>query len=313
MQHLQKTIFPFIILILILSAFGYREFSNRYTETEKEILKYNYEQNQTIKKEFLERIKDKKRRADEDFKAQGFTTCLKEEFDKKINSLEKVYLETVKNYFVNEQKMKEFNQNSEKNYSPKIPNIEDLRLKTAFQNYVKNASKIDSIIAQNYQNFVFEKNRTNSEINDFYFDTDSYLQTFHYSRFEVQLAQMYYEDVKTLIDNFTLAPYNIDMEDARIIPFIIPSFKDKKPTGEYRIETVTCFPFEKQKAKLVFPENIKTTYDENGFIVIPKELRKGNNARFGVRMPLACGKDTVLSVTIDFTGHEKYFKNENEK
>jgi hypothetical protein len=269
MKHLQKPIFPLLILILILSAFGYREFANSYTQTEKEILKYSYEQNQTIKNDFLDRIKDKK-----------------------MENLEKIYSETAKKYFVNDAK------------------IEELQLTTAFQHYVEKVSKVDSTIAKNYQNFVFEKGRTDSEINDFYFDTDSYLQAFHYSRFEVQLAQMYYEDVKTLIDKFSLSPYNLKIEDAKIIPIIIPKRKDDKFTGEYHIETLTCFPFEKQRAKIIFPKNIETTFDENGFIVIPKELRKGENTRFNILVPLACGKDTILSITMDFEYRKKYFEDE---
>jgi hypothetical protein len=301
MKHLQKPILPLLILILILSAFGYREFVEDYTKTEKEILKYSYEQNQTIKNDFLYRIKDKKRRSFEEFENESI--CLKDDFDKKTAGLEKIYLETLKNYFVSDEKIKEFNQNSKENYSPKIPNIETLQLSTAFQNYVEKISKVDSTLAENYQNFVFEKGKTD-------FDADFYLQAFHYSRFEVQLAQMYYEDVKTLIDKFTLSPYNLKIEDAKIIPYIIPERKNNEFTGEYRIETVTCFPFDKQKAKLVFPENIETTFDENGFIIIPKEFRKGEQARFGVRIPMACGKDTVLSIKMGFDHRKKYFDNE---
>ncbi|AFM05203.1 hypothetical protein Fleli_2850 [Bernardetia litoralis DSM 6794] len=188
--------------------------------------------------------------------------------------------------------------------------IEELQLTTAFQNYVEKASKIDSTIAKNYQNFVFEKGRTDSEIIDFYFDTDSYLQAFHYSRFEVQLAQMYYEDVKTLIDKFSLSPYTLNIEDAQIIPIIFPKRKDDKFTDEYRIETLTCFPFEKKKAKIVFPENIKTTFDENGFIIIPKELRKGKDTRFDILVQLACGKDTILNINLNSESRKKYFANE---
>ncbi len=310
MKHLQKPIFPLLILILILSAFGYREFVEDYTKTEKEILKYSYEQNQIIKNGFLGRIEEKKRRAYAEFQNQRLAICLKEDFDKKMNGLEKAYLETIKSYFVSEERIKEFNQNSEEKYSPKIPNTEKLQLKTAFQNYVEKASKLDSAIAKTYQNFVFEKGKTDAQINNFYFNTDSYLQSFHYSRFEIQLAQLYYEDVKILLDKFVLSPYQLDIEDAKIIPIIIPSFKNEKPTGEYRIETVTCFPFEKQRAKIVFPENVETTFDENGFIIIPKELRKGDNTRFSIRVPLACGKDTILNINMDFEYRKKYFNDE---
>lgn len=310
MKYLQKPIFPLVVLILILSAFGYREFLEDYTKTEKEILKYSYEQNQIIKNEFLDRIKDKKKGAYQEFQYERLAVCLKEDFNKKMNSLEKAYSQTATKYFVSEEKIKEFNQNSKENYSPKIPNTEKLQLKTAFQNYVEKASKVDSAFAKNYQNFVFEKGKTDTQINDFYFDTDSYLQAFHYSRFEAQLAQLYYEDVKILLDKFALSPYNLDINDAKIIPILIPSLKNDKPTGEYHIEIVTCFPFDKQKAKIVFPENVETTFDENGFISIPKELRKGNLTRFGIRVPLACGKDTILNITMDFEYRKKYFNDE---
>ncbi len=310
MKHLQKPFFPLIILILILSAFGYREFVEDYTKTEKEILKYSYEQNKNLKNDFLSRIEKNKRETHEYSQAILTSICSKKELDKKMDGLEKAYSETTKRYFVSEEKIKESNQNSKENYSPKIPNINELQLSTAFQNYVEKVSKIDSAIAKSYQNFVFEKGKTDAQINDFYFDTDSYLQSFHYSRFEIQLAQMYYEDVKVLLDKFVLAPYNLDINDAKTVPYIVPERKDGKFTDKYRIETVNCFPFDKEKTKIVFPKNVKTTFDENGFIIIPKELRKGDNARFSILVPLACGKDTVLSVVMDFEYPKKYFNDE---
>ncbi|WP_041264057.1 hypothetical protein [Bernardetia litoralis] len=104
MKHLQKPIFPLFILVLILSAFGYREFLQDYTKTEKEILKYSYEQNQTIKNEFLSRIGDKKRQTFGKFKNGELAICLKDDFDRKIENMEKIYLETVKKYFIHDGK-----------------------------------------------------------------------------------------------------------------------------------------------------------------------------------------------------------------
>ena len=310
MKLIQKPIFPLFILTLIVSAYGYREFIKEYNDTEKQILKYSYEQNQGIKNEFLDRIAKSRRTLQDEIEERLTSICLKEEFDNKIQKLETVYTETLKNYFVSETEIQSFNQNTKEKNLVKIPNTEKLKFQTAFQSYAKRVSKIDSAIAQTYQNFEFEKGRTDKEINDFYFDTDEYLQAFHYSRFEIQLAQMYYDDVKILIDKFALAPFNLDIKDAKVIPYIIPTKKDGKFTDEYRIETVTCFPFDREQTKVVFPKDMKTVFDENGFIVIPQEYRTGDSTRFDVQFPIDCGRDTTISTFIYFEIYKEHFTNE---
>ncbi|WP_291725436.1 hypothetical protein [Bernardetia sp.] len=310
MKLLQKPILPLFILILIASAFVYRDFIKDYNDTEKQILKYSYEQNQGIKQEFLRRVEQNKRRLEDEIEGRMITICLNEEFDGKIKQLNEVYAQTVKNYFVSKDKILEFNKNSDYKYLNKIPKLKELQLQTAFQYYIKEVSKVDSTIAQTYQDFVFEKGRSDQEIYDFYFDTDKYLQAFHYSRFEIELAQMYYDDVKVLVDKFSLAPFNLDIKDAKVVPFIIPTIKDEKFTDEYSIETITCFPFDRQNTKVVYPKGMETVFDENGFIVIPKEYRKDSLARFEVQFPIDCGRDTTLGIVIDFKTYNEYFNDE---
>jgi hypothetical protein len=305
MKYLKKPHLPIFILFILLSAFGYNEFiKEKYTKQEKIILVNGYEQNDDLKNVYLNLVERLEENARRNWLEGGSNSCTKESysnFEKKIGKIREICIQTIENHF--EKKIIE-NINESENLPLKVKNP---KITTAFYNYINKVSKLDTIFAKKYQNFIFEEGMNDEQINDFYFDTDDYLRAFHFARFEAQLARMYYEDAKLLDKKNYYAPHDLKIEEAKIIPYLTPSRQTNAKDSEYTIYESVCFPFNK-KALIVYPENIITKFDKNGFIIIPEEYRKGLQ-EFKIKFPIDCNSDTIMSAQLDFKGRENFYKN----
>ena len=303
MKYLKNPLFPLIALAIILSIFGYNYFFDDYTEIERSVFSHNYGQNIGLKYEYINLAQRIQGEARSKFLESGgeeneYSTKTYKSLQTKMDSLSKIYESIHLNYFENpriELREEEIEPNTKEvlpKFPPKVPN---LKIASIFQEYIKKVSELDSSLASSYKNFVFEEGMTEEQLYDFYFDDDDYLRAFHFSRFEAQLANMYYEDSKQLTQSYFLYPLDLKIEDAKVVPYI----DYHSNLGKYSIAATTVFPFNKQKSTLIYSENIETKFDENGFIIFPKEFQKGIQ-QFGVRIPLLNGNDTTLTMKIDF-------------
>lgn len=319
MKHLQNPYLPVAILLLLLGFFGYQTFfDSRYSETEKDILGYNYHQNRELRDEYQELAGKAWRSAERHIESNGIdendtTRKIHTRFKKQRDELDKIYRNVHEQYF--EKPRVELIEIVTVSYEgkevemPKFPpKVPSSNIVTAFEEYIKKVSVIDSVLSKRYKNFVFEDGMTNEELEDFYFDTDDYLRAFHYSRFEAQLATMYYEDSKMLSQKYLLYPLDLKIEDIKVVPYVHYEKGKYKP---YYISTMSVIPFDKETTRLIDPANIETKFDENGFIIIPKEFRKGIQ-KFAVKVPTFLeGGDTILTIKQDFDYLNKYYKDEN--
>lgn len=315
MKYLQNPYLPTVILLLLFAFFGYKTFfDSRYSETEKEIFGYNYYQNIGLKQEYTELAEKTGNSARRHFEEQGSEENkeVKEihtRFQEQRNELRKIYQEIHNNYFEEPRvKLVEEKVKSNPNYTEERTVIEfpNLKVVTAFNEYVQKVSALDSSLAKRYQDFVFEEGMTNKELDDLYFNTDDYLRAFHYSRFEAELATLYYEDTKLLSRKYFLLPLDLKIEDIKVVPYVHYKTGKDKP---YYVSTMSIVPFDKENTRLVYPENIETKFDENGFIIIPKEFRKGIQ-KFEVRLPTLFQSDTSFVIVQDFDYLNTYYKYE---
>lgn len=302
MKHLKNPLFPLFILSIILLTFGYNYFLNDYTEIERNIFSHNYGQNIALKYGYvnLAQMTQGKVRGrfldagEEDEYSKNTYTSLQT----KMDSLSKIYEHISINCFEKprlELREEEIEQDTKRmipKFPPKYPN---LKIVSIFQEYIRKVSELDSSLASSYANFVFEEGMTNEQLNDFYFDANDYLRAFHYSRFEAQLATMYYEDSKQLAQEYFLYPLDLKMENLKVIPYV----EHHSNLGKYSIATTAVFSFDEQKSTLVYPKNIETKFDKNGFIIFPKEFQKGIQ-QFGVTIPSTTGYDTTLIMKMNF-------------
>lgn len=317
MKYLQNPYLPTAILLLLLAFLGYKTFfDSRYSKTEKEIFGYNYHQNIGLKQEYeylaSNALGSAKKNIDETYgtKENDYVKKIYARFNKQRDELQKIYQETHNNYFEEprfklvEEKVKSNPKYTEERTVVEFPN---LKVVTAFNEYVKKVSALDSSLSKHYKDFVFEEGMTNEELDDFYFDTDDYLRAFHYSRFEAQLATLYYEDAKLLSRKYFLFPLDLKAEDIKVVPYVHYEKGKDKP---YYITTMSVVPFDKENTRIVYPENVETKFDENGFIIVPKEFRKGIQL-FSVKIPtLLKGRDTIFSIKQDFDYLNTYYKDE---
>lgn len=316
MKYLQNPYLPTAILLLLLAFLGYKTFfDERYTQTEKEIFGYNYHQNIGLKEEYTGLAARAWHSVGRHFEEHGveendYIKKVDARFKKQRDKLQKIYQETHNTYFEEprfelvKEKVKSNPKYTEERTVVEFPN---LKVVTAFNEYVQKVSALDSSLSKRYQGFVFEEGMTNEELDDFYFDTDDYLRAFHYSRFEAQLATMYYEDAKLLSRKYFLFPLALKAEDIKVVPYVHYKKGKDKP---YYITTMSVVPFDKENTRLVYPENVETKFDENGFIIVPKEFRKGEQL-FGVKIPtLLKGGDTTLIIKQDFDYLNTYYKDE---
>ncbi len=316
MKYLQNLYFPTAILLLLLTFFGYKTFfDSQYSETEKEIFGYNYNQNIGLKQEYTELAARAWSSVGRHFEESGVeenndVKKIHTRFKKQRDELQKIYQEIHNTYFEEprfelvKEKVKSNPKYTEERTVVEFPN---LKVVTAFNEYVKKVSALDSSLLKRYQDFVFEEGMNNEKLDNFYFDTDDYLRAFHYSRFEAQLATLYYEDAKLLSRKYFLFPLDLKAEDIKVVPYVHYQKGKEKP---YYVTTMSVIPFDKQNTRIVYPENIETKFDENGFIIVPKEFRKGIQL-FSVKIPtLLKGGDTIFSIKQDFDYLNKYYKDE---
>lgn len=296
MKYLKKPHLPIFILFVLLSVFGYSEFiKEKYTKQEKMILVNGYEQNISYKNIYSSLLYRLRNQTEYN---QRVDKCAVENYSKlelKLKKLSDVYSKILENHFENKI-IKSVNE--EENLPLKINNP---KVVTAFYDYIDKVSKLDKVFAKKYQNFIFEEGMSDEQINDFYFDTDDYLRAFHYSRFEAQFAKMYYEDAKLLTRENYYAPHGLKIEEAKVIIYLSPSRQTNAKENEYRIIESVSFPFDKT-AHIIYPENIPTNFDKDGFIIIPKEYRRGEQ-KFKIKLPVGCNRDTIMSVHIIFKEH----------
>ncbi|WP_375559363.1 hypothetical protein ACE193_16705 [Bernardetia sp. OM2101] len=316
MKYLKNPYLPTTILLLLLTFFGYKTFfDERYTQTEKEIFGYNYHQNIGLKQEYeylaSNALGSAKKSIDETYgtKENNDVKKIHARFKKQRDELQKIYQETHNTYFEEprfelvKEKVKSNPKYTEERTVVEFPN---LKVVTAFNEYVQKVSALDSSLSKRYQDFVFEEGMSNEELDDFYFDTDDYLRAFHYSRFEAQLATMYYEDAKLLSRKYFLFPLALKAEDIKVVPYVHYQKGKDKP---YYVTTMSVVPFDKENTRLVYPENVETKFDENGFIIVPKEFRKGMQ-KFQVQIPTLLQSDTSFVIVQDFNYLNTYYKDE---
>ena len=319
MKHLQNPYLPVAVLLLLLGFLGYKTFfDSRYSKIEKDILTLNYQQNIGLKNEYTE-LADRAWRGAKGHIKETYglgksdaTKKLNAHLEKQSERLKNIYKETHEKYFEKPRvSLRELEtivvEGKEVETAKFPPKVQSSEIVTAFEVYIKKASALDSALANRYEGFVFEEGMTNAELEDFYFDTDEYLRAFHYSRFEAQLATMYYEDTKLLSRQYLLYPLDLKATDIKVMPYV--HYDTKKKDNHYYISTMSVVPFDRETTRLVFPENVETKFDENGFIIIPKEFRTGMQ-KFAVRMKTMDNRDTIFTLKQDFGYLNNYYKDE---
>jgi hypothetical protein len=167
-----------------------------------------------------------------------------------------------------------------------------------FEKYIKEAQNVNPILKKRYENFDLENNLTDSELNQIYFSRNELESNYHLARFKAQLLEMYYDDIKFLEQETIISKTETILSNYIIKPYIFSS--GSYTYGAYKdnnvLDLTLLVPFDTTKAKIIFPKNVETRFDEKGFLIIPPSLR---NSGKKLIVGGICGTDSIFYIKED--------------
>ena len=149
----------------------------------------------------------------------------------------------------------------------------DISLIPIFKRYIKEAKNINKILKKRYENFDLENNLNNSQLNQLYFARSELESKYHLARFKAQLLEMYYDDIKFLEKETLANPVEGILSNYIVKPQIFERGNSDFFKGKNILHLLLLVPFDTTKAKIIFPKNVETHFDEKGFLIIPPFLR----------------------------------------
>lgn len=162
-------------------------------------------------------------------------------------------------------------------------NPKEIPIRFVFDSYIKKASQLDTALAKKYQDFEFEKGLSDKEINLKYFSYDSMQTKYHLARFEMQLAEMYSDDIKLLGNIYFLDELERKLSNPVVVPYITNR-------NERRVDVYTVYPFDTKHTKIESPAGLETHFDDRGYLIIPPSLR---NKDIDMTIRINCSADTT--------------------
>ncbi|WP_375562764.1 hypothetical protein ACE193_09610 [Bernardetia sp. OM2101] len=269
MKYLRKLlnplnpILPAFLLLIAFLWFGYSDFvKEKYTEEEKMIFKEGIKFTDELSEQYHKEFKTTKREFYEGDVLIEF--ALRKSYleiyqiDNRLDSLREVIV-------LNELKKITFSEKKE------IP------ITSIFKMYINEAKKIVPLLEKRYQNFELENGLNNSQLNQLYFSRDSLESKYHLARFETQLMKMYTDDIhfirqetithkiEKIVSNYKMTVHVSERIDNNGIP-----------DGKRALYLSLLIPFDTASTRIVAPENVKTCFNEKGFLIIPPSLRNND-------------------------------------
>lgn len=264
--YLLNPILPTFCLLMAFCWVGYDSFlKKKYTDEEKKIWNSATNNVRNLGNTFLENTD----RLANDLKYQSnYEYCLNQDKIPPINS------ELVKHLgeLINEN----FVQND-------FSNLKEIPVRFVFDSYIKKASELDTALAKKYKDFEFEKGLSSKEINLKYFSHDSMQSKYHLARFEMQLTEMYSDDMKLLADIYFLNELKEKLSSPVIVPYIT--------NRNERVVVYTVYPFDTQHTKIESPAGLQTHFDDKGYLIIPPSLR---GKKIDITIRIKCSSDTTF-------------------
>lgn len=265
-KYLLNLILPTFCLLLASCYIGYDSFfKEKYTEEETKIWNSATNNIKNLGNTYLENTD----RLSRDLKYQAsYEYCLNHHKIPPINSeLIKHVRELVNENFVQSD----------------FSNPKEIPIRFVFDSYIKKAIQLDTALAKKYQDFEFEKALSDKEINLKYFSYDSMQTKYHLARFEMQLAEMYSDDIKLLSNIYFLDELESKLSNPVVVPYIT--------NRNERVIVYTVYPFDTLHTKIESPAGLESHFDDRGYLIIPPSLR---NKDIDMTIRINCSADTTF-------------------
>ena len=264
-KYLLNPILPTFCLLVTFCYIGYDNFfKEKYTEEETKIWNSATNNIKNLGDTYLENTD---RLASNLKYESSYEYCLNQDKIPPINSvLIKHLRELINENFV------------QNNFS----NPKEIPIRFVFDSYIKKASELDTALAKKYQDFEFEKGLSDKEINLKYFSYDSMQTKYHLARFELQLIEMYSDDIQVLMNIYFLNELKEKLSSPVIVPYIT--------NRSERVVAYTVYPFDTLHTKIESPTGFETRFDDKGYLIIPPSLR---NKDIDMTIRINCSADTT--------------------
>lgn len=277
MKKLLHPLIPLFILLILGGKYVYDVFwIEKYDEKELLLLEKTKADTDRLSDIFAHTADKSIRAADDCFSETGnfdrfFYKILIDKSDS-LRSIHSRYLKKInKPIFELEKKIK----SSYKTEKAKIYNeyfsIEELEIQTIFQEYVQEISKIDTLLAQKYQNYTFQNGQSNKKLTEKYLKGKTIETLIHLARVKAELAYINFVSIIILAEEYGY----FKCSDKSINNIFFPTIH-KSEKGNYDVFMVEVAPFMDSTRKSIatkehFQTNVKYHIDEKGFFVIDKE------------------------------------------
>ncbi|WP_375559246.1 hypothetical protein ACE193_16100 [Bernardetia sp. OM2101] len=146
--------------------------------------------------------------------------------------------------------------------------IEELEIQTLFQEYVQEISKIDTLLAQKYQNYTFQNGQSNKKLTEKYLKGKTIETLIHLARVKAELAYINFVSIIILAEEYGY----FKCSDKSINNIFFPTIH-KSEKGNYDVFMVEVAPFMDSTRKSIatkehFQTNVKYHINEKGFFII---------------------------------------------
>lgn len=275
MKKILHPLIPLFILLILGGKYAYDVFlKEKYSEKQLILLEQTRKDGENVSK-LLSSVADKSAYSAKNcFAEMGNPPPVKVLFDKlkTLNSIYESYLEKINKpisklewktkFLTKEEKRKLYN----KDFS-----IEDLNIQTLVEEYIQQIIKVDTLIAQKYQNYKFQNGESAEELAKKYLNGKSIEVLIHLARIKAEFSSIYSQSMVLLSEEYGYFKCSDMAANNVVVPII-----RKSKNGNPHLSIVEIAPFTDSTRKAIatkehFQTNFNYHIDKKGFFVIDEE------------------------------------------
>lgn len=281
MKKLLHPLIPLLILLILGGKYVYEAFlEDKYNEKQLLLLDRTRRNGESVESLFSYTADKSTELAKKCFAENGVLSSHRDLFDRIeiLKGIHQKYLEKINASILLYEKEKELAHATQKEkeafykeFYNKHFSIENLKIQMLFQEYIKEIVKVDTLIAQKYQNYTFQNGESDEELAENYLQGKSIEILIHIERIKAELAHLYSESTILLAEEYGYFIFTDRTLNSRVMPIL-----SKTEESNFFVSVVEIVPFiDSIRQDVVLEEyfqtNVKYHIDKKGFFVIDEE------------------------------------------
>ncbi|AFM03928.1 hypothetical protein Fleli_1506 [Bernardetia litoralis DSM 6794] len=277
MKKLLHPLIPLFILLILGGKYVYDVFLiDKYDEKQLLLLEQTKTDGDNVSELFHSTAKRSVELAKRNFAESGNPPSRKYLLDKIeiLDGIYQTYLEkinaSISLYEIEKELTYSTNKEKEEFYNKHF-SVENLKIQTLFQEYIQEIIKVDTLIAQKYQDYTFQNGESDEELAENYLQGKSIEILIHVAKIKAELAHIHSESTILLAEEYGYFIFTDRTLNSRVMPIL-----SKTEEGNFFVSVVEIVPFIDSIRKDVvleeyFQTNVKYHIDKKGFFVIDEE------------------------------------------